>query len=216
MQVRTLKNVVDLVIARLSGGTPTNDTRFHKKRIAARALLMLGTLLRMEIFEAYKQDGGALAPSRYVAAYPLKIQEDARGNKYVDIPVSYIDLPYGAGIHGVYYSDFPEDRFMRRNNPTVTAKSRSSQASKRQSYFLRGNRIYFDRRDVDKNIDKRMVDVELIVSVPSPDDWNEQLPVTDFVLDQLVDRLYNWFANVAPHDTVDDERDVNSQPSMSQ
>jgi hypothetical protein len=98
--VYTIKSLAEFIQRRALGGDPNNDAQVRYQEIAYAVFLSLNALLKLEYFQSMStpDDERGWNP-QFIFSYFANVQTDKdRDEKYIDIPMAYVDLPNSSGI----------------------------------------------------------------------------------------------------------------------
>lgn len=183
----TKRNIADIVKSDLSGGDPSDDSKFHKAMIYKRTEMVLNTLM-MQNFIEHRNENSYDIDGVFVVPFPdVTVQYDAkRDEKFSDLPGRVVSLPDGRGIRSVTLPQEKGTPFIAMANGQAEMMSllEAGNLGGKRSYYIEQNRIYY--KNVADSINE--VFIRMVVSVENlrPD---EAIPIPAAYEDKLVEMV---------------------------
>lgn len=183
----TKRNVADIIRSDMSGGMPSDDSKFRRPMIYKRTELVLNTLMMIYFIEG-KKEGDRNVDGVFVVPFPeVDVKYDAtRDEKYSDLPGRIVSLPGGRGIKNVTLPQEKGTPFIAMANGQAEMMSQleAGNLGGKKSYYPEQNRIYY--KNVGDEITK--VFIRMLVSVEDlqPD---EPIPIPAAYEDKLIEMV---------------------------
>jgi hypothetical protein len=200
----TKKQLAELIIRRLSGGSPTEDSELDIREIMFTLDQLRDARIRIDTFNSIKA-GYHEVSTDYLSQYEdvTILTNAAQSLRYITLPANPIDLPDEMGIYMISPMKNPEIGFYRIPGvglPLYRGMS-SVETEDITTYWVVGSTVYF------KNVDPFISKV-LVTMVASSKDIAEgaNYPIPPDAEAEILEVLYQQYAPVqqTPHDEIED------------
>lgn len=206
----TLGKLTEIYINDMTGGRPNSDDQFDERFVAEQIRNLLNEVLRRQIIENYSSDDRSNPGTFKVAYHDISIQKEANtGRKFAELPEFFLSLPHNKGLASVYHTKEPYNSFYPCHTPEVTAELYEMPLSHRQPYHQEGMKIFFHRKDVDKN--HKEVSMVLVIAAPEKYDIDDVLPLTSEMASQVIALMKERRLPLMPQDQLSDNKALNAQ-----
>lgn len=150
----TLREEVELIMRRLSGGDVPDDSPYDRDFVAREYRDAMREDCKMEMKTRRHGDGDDKSPiGQFIATYKVPVATDTESSRaYVGIPDNFLSLKYNKGIHDLLAVD-PKSKhllnsFLPVENPQVSSHLMVGDPEMMEgfnTYYLEGLKLYFTR-----------------------------------------------------------------------
>jgi hypothetical protein len=183
----TLREEVELIMRRLSGGPVPDDSPYNRNFVAREYRDAMREDCKMEIYRRPRTDGSSgddkALIGQFIATYKVNVEVDTDSKRvFIAVPDNFLSLKYNKGIYDVVIVD-PKATHLQNSvfpvhNPQISSHLPVGDPDMMKgfyTYYLEGLRIFFARDIKRDKIDS--VYLKLIVPGADKYGWDDALPV---------------------------------------
>lgn len=207
---RTSKyKIAEQILRILAGGDISKDENIDIREIILAVGQSFASIAERRFFENRSVDTRRIDGQLIFSFDDVEVKEDKGKNLfYSELPSSIVSLPNGMGISAVTSSTDISDAFVPTTNNYLSLFRSSPifNLGGRRGYFQENGRIYYVNIDPLNCPDK--VIIKMVASLDGIGDEDEII-VPKNIENEIVREVLQLFGNPLPHDTVNDDRDLN-------
>ena len=202
----TKKNLIDLIIHKLSGGNTSPDikSKYHPEIITKYIELAFNSLINTVQNQSIRyKDLGQL--DSYVKTYSSVTvsYDDTRKEYYSDLPVNIIGLYMNRGIRYIcpIYDQSYHFIYRKNNSTDIYSELEVSKIDSRPRYYLEGTKVFYDKMTTE--IVDNGVLMKLIVPISVLDE-DDEIPIPAGQEQYVIDFIMKYLQQMFPEDVNND------------
>lgn len=201
----TLNQLSTEVIRTMSGGDQSIESKIQRREVIVRIRQVLNEMLKVELLN-HRSEGTRLPVSQYIGTYPGLVVQEVGDQKHLELPETFLGLPYNKGIYALYPDNRPKSQIIRRNNPYVSNGLASKYLEGSEGYWTEGFKVYFD----DPEFSHKKVTAKLVIAAPDTIGKDDPLPITPEMQSQAIRAVTQdmMLQKAIPEDQINDSDDI--------